>query len=124
MELIGEHRSPFRDPPLVRARFDKKSTLPLREGLAPIQIFGEYQCRRQLIFPGLPGHRPALQAGLRVSGVRSPNRRKSPAEGFSLFAIRVNVPDLCLVSCAPCAHCALLRDFGEQSRPRSYFGEL
>jgi hypothetical protein len=46
MELISEHRSPFRDPPLVRARFDKKSTLPLKEGLAPIQVFGDYQCRQ------------------------------------------------------------------------------
>jgi hypothetical protein len=26
-------------------------------------------------------------------GFRSPNRRESPSEGFSLFAIRVNVPD-------------------------------
>jgi hypothetical protein len=75
-----------------------------------------------LIFPGLPGHRPALKAGLRVSGVRSPNRRESPAEGFSLFAIRVNVPALCLVSLRALRALRLLRDFGEQSRPRSYFG--
>jgi hypothetical protein len=55
VELIGEHRSPFRDPPLVRARFDKKSTLSLREGLAPIQIFREYQCRQTTDLPRLAG---------------------------------------------------------------------
>ena len=54
-------------------------------------------------------------------GFRSPNRRESPAEGFSLFAIRVNVPDLCLVSWRALRALRLLRGFGEQSRPRSYF---
>jgi hypothetical protein len=37
-------------------------------GLAPIQFFEEDQDCQILINPGSPGHRPALKAGLRVSG--------------------------------------------------------
>jgi hypothetical protein len=57
-------------------------------------------------------------------GFSSPNRRESPAEGFSLFAIRVNVPDCALASLRALRALRLLRDFGEQSRPRNYLGEL
>jgi hypothetical protein len=60
-------------------------------------------------------------AGFVFLGFRSPNRRESPAEGFSLFVIRVNVPDSCPVSLRALR---LLRDFGERSGPRNYLGEL
>jgi hypothetical protein len=122
--LIGEHRSPFRDPPLKCVRGStKKSALPLREGLAPIQIFGEYQCRQTTdLSPACRDTGPALARGFVFLGFRSPNRRESPAEGFSLFAIRVNVPDSCLVSLRALRALRLLRDFGDASRPRSYFG--
>ena len=82
VELIGEHRSPFRDPPLVRARFDKKSPLPLREGLAPIRIFGEYQVADTSIFPacrdtGPPLRRVFVFLGfvLRISALIRANRQ-------------------------------------------------
>jgi hypothetical protein len=41
-----------------------------------------------------------------------------------LFAIRVNVPDFVPCFLRALRALRLLRDFGEQSRPRSYFGEL
>jgi hypothetical protein len=69
VELISEHRSPFRDPPLVRARFDKNQRCPSRRDLRRFRFSGSISVARLLIFPGLPGHRPALEAGLRVSGV-------------------------------------------------------
>jgi hypothetical protein len=55
-------------------------------------------------------------------GFSSPNRRESPPPDVGLFAIRVNVPALCLVSLRTLRALRLLRDFGEQFRPRSYFG--
>jgi hypothetical protein len=39
-----------------------------------------------------------------------------------LFAIRVNVPALCLVSLRTLRALRLLHDFGDASRPRIYFG--
>jgi hypothetical protein len=62
-------------------------------------------------------------AGSLFLGFRSPNRRESPVEGFSLFAIRVNVRGLCLVSLRALRALRLLRDIGEQSRRRTILAE-
>jgi hypothetical protein len=72
----------------MRARFDKKPALPLTEGLAPIQIFGEYQDCDITDLPRFAGT-PARPLGgsscfwvwlLRISG---PNHRALRAQGDS-----------------------------------------
>ena len=44
-ELIGEHRSPFRDPLIERTAFRQQTSVAPRKGLARFSIFGEdYAC--------------------------------------------------------------------------------
>ena len=85
--------SPFRDPHARRASFQAKHQLVPKMGLAPFQIFGEYQCRQTTDrSPVCRDTGPPSRRVFVFQGFRSLNRRESPAEGVGLFAIRVNVP--------------------------------
>jgi hypothetical protein len=127
-ELFGEHSFSVRDqvPPKGAHDFRQSSATAQNGHLQRFRFSGSIRTATSLDIPRLCRTPARLtKAGFVFSGFRSPNRRESPAEGFSLFAIRVNVPALCLASLrALRALRALrrLRDFGEQSRRRSYFG--
>jgi len=56
---------------------------PKKRGLIRIAISGSIDDANQSIFPGLPGHRPASQAGLRVS------RGYSPLIGAAQISARI-----------------------------------
>jgi hypothetical protein len=119
-ELFGEHGFSVRDqvPPKGRARFQAKLRRSQKWLLQRFRFSGSIAIVQIVDIPRpCRDTGPPHKAGFVFLGFRSPNRRESPAEGFSLFAIRVNVPDLCLVSCAPCAYCVILAN----NLARSYF---
>ena len=49
--------------------FRQNTSFAPKWGLRRSKLSGSISVARHLIFPGLPGHRPALKAGLRVLGV-------------------------------------------------------
>ncbi len=67
----------FRDPPPRRGRFSgKEPALPQQRDLRGSKFSGKIRTATSQIFPGSPGHRPALKAGLRVFGAFPSNFRR------------------------------------------------
>jgi hypothetical protein len=64
------------DPPGGRARFQAKHRHCPTRGLRRTAIWGNISPATDLIFPGLPGHRPASQGGFRVSGAGCSTNRE------------------------------------------------
>ena len=89
--MFGEHRSPFRDPPLLRARFDKKTSVAPQGGTCADSDFRgrsrlpELDIPRFAGTPGPPSRRVSCFWGFVLQ-----LRRESPDAGFRLFSIRVN----------------------------------
>src|SRR5271166_961426 len=94
-ELIGEHGSPFRDPP-DEGRLRQSDAVSPTRGLAPIQFFGEAQnCQFADLSPVRRDTGPPLRRVFVFLGLHSPKsgaNHRAPSAMVGFLLIRVNAP--------------------------------